>query len=475
MVVPASAAGVMTPPQGATPPPTYPPVTPFPTATSEEPSRPRFLPVAILGLLLFGIVAVGLIAVVFLGFSGNGPLSMLAPASATPVEALVANSPTQTTTLELPTNTPLTLPTDTPMVVLPTDTPETVEEVLPTATETPTATNAPPTDTPEPTFTSTPDALVIGGADKIAFVDNYEIWVMNVDGSDPKQLTTDGAEKFRLGWTPDGAAVTYISGKCIWAVEYETEKLEHIACFESAKYIDDFSISSDGTQAAISLNLELFVVPYDRERLGQARLRTDLIEMSECEVLAPLKTNTGASVAVTQVKWSDDDTQMAIKVLAPEGGIQVDLIRFTDISNCEYTDLLDEFPATRFKIDGYNKTPYIQNVGYDGLYLFSMVSYTRNDGYGHMYLYNTDMHRAESKVNPIDGKCCYRDPQFSPDGRYMIFAYQPYEAGATTELYYVLFSSLSSGGNFEPIPMPDTFFTNPKVKPQPALRPAGGE
>jgi hypothetical protein len=316
---------------------------------------------------------------------------------------------------------------------------------------------------------------VVGGADKIAFVNDDEIWVMNVDGSDLKQLTNDGAEKSRLGWTPDGTSVTYISGKCIWMVAHESGRLDHIACFESAKYIDDFVISSDGTQVAISLNLELFVVPYDRERLTQARSRSDLIEMSECEVLAPLKTNTGTSVAVTQVKWSNDDSQMAIKVLAPEGGIQVDLIRFTDISSCQYTDLLDEFPATRFEIEGYDKTPYIQNFGYDGLFVFSMVSYTRNDGYGHLYFYNTNLHRAESKVNPIDGNCCYRDPQFSPDGRYIIFAYQPFEAGATTQLYYVLYASLGAGGRLEPIPLPDDFFTDAKVKPQPALRPATGQ
>ncbi len=197
--------------------------------------------------------------------------------------------------------------------------------------------------------------------------------------------------------------------------------------------------------------------------------------MGECQALSPLKTGNGTNVIVNQVAWSNDDTHMAINVVAPVNGIQSDLIRFTDISDCQYADLLDEFPSKRLEIDDYHKYPYIQNFGYDGYFLFSLVSYARNDGYGHLYFYNTDLHRSESKVNPIDGKCCYRDPQFSPDGRYLIFAYQPYEAGATTDLYLVPFSSISSGGNINPIPLPDTFFTNPKVKPQPAFRPAAGQ
>jgi Tol biopolymer transport system component len=297
---------------------------------------------------------------------------------------------------------------------------------------------------------------------------------MNVDGSDLQQLTDDGAQKTRLHWLPDGTALTYISGKCAWQLDYQTGRQDFLACFESARYLDEFIVSHDGSRAAISLNLELFVVPFDRDRLMDARSRSDLIAMSDCEVLNPLTTNTGASVAVTQVRWSKDDTKLALKVLAPQNGIQVDLIRYTDISSCQYTNKLDEFPASRFHIDGYDKTPYIQNFGFDGEFLFAMNSYTRNDGYGYLYIYNTDLHRADSKISPV-GNCCYRDPQFSPDGRYIIFAYQPFVAGAATQLYYVPYAQLTTGADFEPIPLPEGIFANPKVKPMPVLRPANGD
>jgi predicted Ser/Thr protein kinase len=467
-------ATMATPAQGNLPPQTGwagqgtpPPLTPPPTGYAQGAAQPRsgggarWLPLVIAFLGIGGILVIAVGALGFFGWRGSGPLAGLFGA---------APSPTPTKVLAL-------LPSDTPEPQVPVVI-EASETSEPTATDLPeptqesfTPTAEPSTNTPEPTLTPTPSAPVVGGADLIAFVDDDDIWVVNVDGSEPRRLTNDGAEKNRLGWTPDGAAVTYISGKCIWAVEVESGRQDFIACFETAKYIDDFAISHDGTRAAISLNLELFVVPYDRQLLSQARFRSDLIAMSDCEVLNPLKTNTGASVAVTQVRWSADDNNMALKVIAPENGIQVDLIRYTDISSCQYTDTLDEFPASRFKLDGYDKTPYIQTFGFDGYYLFAMVNYERNDGYGYLYFYNTDLHRAETKVSPLS-PCCYRDPQFSPDGRYMIFAYQPYEPGATTQLYYVPFATLGTGGNLQPLPLPEDLFTNTKVKPQPVLRPA---
>ncbi len=466
----------VTPPQG-TPPPTAspPPITPPPSVVSTPqtpypvtPERPldsgsRRLPLVIGGLGLLGIIVVCLAVVAYFGFNGTGPLAMLAADSATPTVAAVL--PTETTFSDLPTATLAPTLADEAALSTP-EISEPTEDLLP-------PTEALPSDTPEPTLAPTPDVLVIGGADKIAFINQNEIWIMKVDGSDLRQLTSDGAEKTRLSWMPDGSALMYISGRCVWSIDYETERQDFIACFETAKSLDDFSVSSAGDQAAVTLNQNLYVVPFDRDLLAQARFPSDLDEMGECEALSPLKTGNGTNVIVNQVRWSADDSRMAINVVAPVNGIQSDLIRFTNITDCQYPDILDEFPSRRLEIDDYDKFPYIQNFGYDGYYLFSMVSYTRNDGYGHLYFYNTDLHRSESKVNPIDGTCCYRDPQFSPDGRYFIFAYQLYDPAATTQLYYVPFASIGTGANMEPLPLPEGFFADRKVKPMPVLRPAG--
>jgi Tol biopolymer transport system component len=107
------------------------------------------------------------------------------------------------------------------------------------------------------------------------------------------------------------------------------------------------------------------------------------------------------------------------------------------------------------------------------VYLFALTGFARNDGFGDLYIYNSDLHKADLEVNPVDGVCCYRDPQFSPDGQYLAFAFQDIRAGAANPitLYYIDLSTLGTGVRYTPIPLPEDFFSNPREKPQPILRP----
>ena len=339
-----------------------------------------------------------------------------------------------------------------------------------------------PTDSPTPTpppFTATPEAtptasvVLIGGADKIAFVNDNDIWVMNVDGSDLKQFTNDGAEKYDLAWLPDGSGLTYISGKCIWMAELESGRLDFVSCFETADYVESFAVSPDGTQAALAVNRSLYIVPFDLEMLRRVRYASQLTEVSKCPAFAPLKTAKGNIVPAKTVRWSNDGKSISVMILALTGGVQGDLIKIYPIGDCKSQPYRsDEFPAARFQVENYAEAPYLQNFGYDGGFLYALTSFTRNDGYGHLYLYNADLHRAETKVNPIDGACCYRDPSFSPDGRYLIFAFQPFEAGATAQLYIIPIGTIGTGAQYDPIPLLEGFFADPRAKPQPVLRPA---
>lgn len=429
---------------------------------AQKPKKKSLVPITILGIGFFGIAAITILALLIIGFSGNGPLAMLAGATSTP-------------TTSAATATDLPVPTETEVVVVAVQDP--TETAVPLAE--PTETSAPvieasPTVTlePTPTLTPTPAKPIFGGADAVAFIKDNDIWVMNLDGSELRQLTTDQAVKSNLGWTPDGSMLTYISGKCAWGVDYESERVDYLACFEAAEYLEAFSISPDGNRVAISLNRELYIVPFDLERLAQARYRSDLIEMSTCQAFSPLQNTNGTIVATKLVHWSKDGNQLALEILVPVAGKQADAIRLVEIGDCQNQPVrLDEFPAARFTIEGYDETPYIQTFGYDGEYLFAFVSYLRNDGYGDLYIYNSNLRKPDIDVNPIGGTCCYRDPQFSPDGSYLVFAYQPFEAGALPELYLVRYATIGAGGINEPLPLPEGFFTNIKEKPQPVLRP----
>jgi serine/threonine protein kinase len=68
-----------------------------------------------------------------------------------------------------------------------------------------------PTNTPTPTATT----IVIGGGGRIAFISDREdgrtlqIWTMNADGSDPRQLTYGPGNKGQPRWSIDGTKIIY--------------------------------------------------------------------------------------------------------------------------------------------------------------------------------------------------------------------------------------------------------------------------
>jgi serine/threonine protein kinase len=368
---------------------------------------------------------------------------------------IVANTP-----IPSDTATPTTPPTDTP-----------IPTTLPSETPTVTFTPLPPTDTPTPL----PLAPVVGGADKLAFISDNEVYMVNLDGSDLVQLTFDGGAKSNLSWSPDGSTLAYITGLCIKLVDIESTRSDELLCFEYASSLDGFEISPDGQQLAIVINQYLYVVPLDRERLDQVHFWDDIKALASCSGLAPYTyTVTGVPYVVREVHWSNDQQKIALVVLAADGGLQVDLVRVLDISQCsDDPPRVDEFPGTRFTMAGYADNPHILHLGYDGQVLFALNTIVRNEGFGDLYLYNIDVHRAQSHVNPINAHCCYRDPEFSPDGSYLVFAFQDMSLGyqGVIELYYIPYGTILTGLTYTPIPLPADLFSDARESPQPVLRP----
>jgi serine/threonine protein kinase len=337
--------------------------------------------------------------------------------------------------------------------------------VEPTFTETALAetfTPAPPTETLAPTV---PPLPVIGGADKIAFIKENDIWIMNVDGSDARSLTVDRAAKFDLQWLPDGKTLLYISGKTVKTIDTETRVEEIITSFTSAEYFEAFKISPDGKQVAISLQRQLHIVPFDLEQMKNVKKKSDLLALKGC-----FYDETILKAGVMDVLWSKDMQRVAIKFLAPVGNAQSETMRVIDIHLCN--DSLpvrkDEFPAERFAF----KTN-IMSIDWNGDEIFLLNSNERNGGFGNLYLYNTVTHQANIKLNVV-GPCCYRDARFSPDGDFVIFAYQDVnDSDGLVKLYYIPSGSLTTPGNYKPLSqLPEDFFEGSrKESPQPALRP----
>lgn len=337
----------------------------------------------------------------------------------------------------------------------------------------------PGTSTPEPTDTiqTATEEIVeqfvpqLGGADTIAFLNGGEIWIANLDASGLRQRTDDGREKSSLHWSQNGEYLFFISGNCINTLNFETSLVEEILCFEESQELISFTISPDGRQAAISLDYQLFIVPYEPSLFSGIRNKSALENSSNCMYLSPYK-HRQSIVRVSRAYWSKDGSRLAILRQGYEDSGEVEIIHLLDITRCiSPLPRLDEFPATRFQMENYQRVPILQDFTWDGSDLFAMTDFKRNDGFGDLWIYNNQLHRG-FKANPVEGKCCYRDAVFSPDGKYLAFVFQDSNQPADgAKIYYIPYGAIDSSLVLPPLELPEGFFTDPRTKPQPALRP----
>jgi len=335
-------------------------------------------------------------------------------------------------------------------------------------TENPTDTPVPVTDTPTP-----PTVPVVGRSDQIALVANREIWLINVDGSDPRQITFDGGTKNDLQWI-DRDTLLFISGKTVKYYTVSTDRIETLTSFNSEVSLDAFQVSHDRSQVIIAMSNEVFVVSFNMDFLRTVDTRNDLRNGDYCILPTP---KTEAALRVQEARWSVDDKLVAWLYLGNDPGkpsINAEQVLVLDISSCN-PDLITKesgsFPGLYFTPDRYNGNE-IPDFDWDGKSLFTFNTNYRNDGWGEFYQFNYTTNR-NTKLRPINNSCCYRDIRWSPDGNYVLFAFQDELLGANAKnlLYYMETGLLGTGATPTLIELPDDFFKNPKEAPQPAWRP----
>jgi Tol biopolymer transport system component len=294
---------------------------------------------------------------------------------------------------------------------------------------------------------------------------------MNIDGSNLRALTNDKAPKSTLQWIPGTNQLVFISGTNINSIDADTGKFDTIASFPFAKLLDEFRVSPDAKQVAISLNREMYIVPFDLAKLKAIRGKDGLIAMKGC------LSYTGSTLAAIHLKdfrWGNDGKTVAwLFEGGGDAGRSVDLIRITDISKCDPQKLStqDEFPGTRFTPEGYKTNSVLPDFDWDGSFLFLMNTLDRN-GSGFLYTYSGELHKGyqENPISAAKSRCCYRDARWSPDGTYIFFAFTNKDVpGSSQQFYYVPINIFRAGTELTPIPLPEGFFKDPKEAPQPAL------
>ncbi|NUQ84632.1 MAG: protein kinase [Anaerolineales bacterium] len=320
-----------------------------------------------------------------------------------------------------------------------------------------------PTATPQPASTPIPTPTVPGGADMIALVSGNDIYLMNTDGSNLVQVRSENSPKSNLQWIP-GNRLVYISRNCAYLLDAETKETEQLSCFNANELLEGYSVSPDGKLVAISIQRTLNIFPFDVEMLQTVTTRFNLLDKKEnCYY---------NQFPFREVLWSKDGRRLAAHVIDTRfvNSDQVFLLS-VDIENCANVALsrLDTIPGGRIAFDS-ESSKRLGSFDWNGKNLFLLNDLVRNDGFGNLYLYNSETREAV-KLNPINGECCYRDPHWSPDGKYIVFAFQRFDL-SDISLYYIPFDDLQDGGPFTPINLPSRFFSTPREKPQPVLRPA---
>lgn len=400
-----------------------------PAATPAAPKKAFSPLVVILPILLIGLVAGGFF--VFNAFNSPAATQTAAP-----------------TFTAVPVFTETTAPTDVATeVIVPVE----------NATDTPVAV----TDT-----AAAPALPTIGGADKIAFVANKEIYIMNVDGSELTQITTDGGIKSDLQWLPDGKNLVFISGFTVKYYNLDSDSISVLMDFPGASSLNAFRVSHDGTQVMITVNNEIFIVPFSFDGLEEVSRKSDLLALKFC--IDP-RGGTEAAARIREVRWSTDDKRVAWLYR-----LETDKISIYDISHCDPTQLNDQysFPSSLWTPPNFNQG-IVSDFDWNGDDLFLFNTIKRFESWGDLHLFNQDG-RPVPLLNPVDKKCCYRDARWSPDSRYILFAFQEEIPGQTspTFLYYVAYSDVISQATLQPITLPEGLFKDPREAPQPALRAA---
>ncbi len=317
---------------------------------------------------------------------------------------------------------------------------------------------------------SSQSPLVLGQADKLAFVKSSDIWASNLDGSELVQLTTDGDKKSNLHWTPEGQSVIYTSDNCINLVGLHTREVLTLTCFTGLPTISAFDISPDGQQVALGLEgSNLYLLPYTQLfSLPQESLPADIHSNAKCSYFAPYNTGEVLKAAV----WSLANNRLAMLLSTLVDGIYRDEVSILDFNQCSATPLLikDILPTHfLFTLRGYYDHPEITSLSWNGNDQLLLNGYV-NEGFGDLQLYNLDEDQSQ-ELTP-NGSCCYRDAHWSPDGTYLFYTYQP-EPGGEVAFFYTPTSALSQpGASMASLALPAGFLDGSQESLQPALRAA---
>jgi Tol biopolymer transport system component/DNA-binding winged helix-turn-helix (wHTH) protein len=135
------------------------------------------------------------------------------------------------------------------------------------------------------------------------------VWVMNIDGSRPIQLTSDETADHKPHWFPDGKRVAYFTKRGpvagLWSVDIETRREQLVFEFEA-----EGQPPLDGRPSEFDLSPSLTKIAFSMvsRRSGQRTLF-----MSGADAFKPVRLGP-AEAAAGYPSWSPDEQQLAVEI-----------------------------------------------------------------------------------------------------------------------------------------------------------------
>ena len=119
---------------------------------------------------------------------------------------------------------------------------------------------------------------------KIAFVSNTrsggggEIYVMNANGSNPRNLTKNGDDYFEAypAWSPDGTKIAFYSNGRVYEIHVMDADGSNRVTLRSTGQVFDLSWSPDGTKIAFVASYNIYVMDADGSNLVQLTESNDI-------------------------------------------------------------------------------------------------------------------------------------------------------------------------------------------------------
>jgi dipeptidyl aminopeptidase/acylaminoacyl peptidase len=262
-------------------------------------------------------------------------------------------------------------------------------------------------------------AYTVGTVDKAANKVVNQIFVMNADGTNQRQITTNPTSSSSPRWSPDSKLIAYISGGQIWTMEPDGDDREQVTKISTGAGGPVWS--RDGRWIAFGSEVYPECNNDDCNKAEDARVETSKVQAKVAERLLFKHWN----------EWRDRK-RAHVFVVSSKGGVARDIT-----------------PGD------YDSPPYAAGSGVD--YAFSP------DGSSIVYLRNPDRVEATSTnsdiyIQPLNGGAARNitaamrgydvSPMYTPDGRYLLFRSQE-RATFEADRWRIMRYELSSGQMIE--------------------------